>query len=74
MTLDQLAVGDRALIKSYLEEDIALKLLELGMIPNELITVVRKAPPGDPIAIKIGNSVLALRKDEAAAVKIEKIA
>lgn len=73
MTLDQLAIGDRALIKSYSEEDLALKLMELGMIPNELVTMIRKAPVGDPIAIKIGNSVLALRIDEASAVQIEKI-
>ncbi len=73
MTLDQLAIGERALIKSYDEEDVALKLMELGMIPNELIIVVRKAPPGDPIAIRIGSSVLALRLDEASAVRIEKI-
>ncbi|MCE2497128.1 MAG: ferrous iron transport protein A [Flavobacteriales bacterium] len=73
MTLDQLAIGDRALIKSYSEEDVALKLMELGMIPNELVTMIRKAPAGDPVAIKIGNSVLALRVDEASAVGIEKI-
>lgn len=73
MTLAELRMGDRALIKSYDQEDIALKLMELGMIPNELVTLVRRAPAGDPIAIKIGSSILALRLEEAEAVKIEKI-
>ncbi|BCD62434.1 MULTISPECIES: FeoA family protein [Nitratiruptor] len=47
------------------------RLLELGALTNTPIEVVRIAPFGDPIEIKIGNTHIALRKSEASKIEVE---
>lgn len=41
------------------------KLLALGFLPGQKITLIRKAPLGDPIEISIRGSSFSLRKEEA---------
>ena len=50
MTLSQLKVGESAVVESFTEESIQLKLLEMGCLPGETISVIRLAPLGDPMA------------------------
>ena len=49
------------------------KLLAMGLIKRTELTVVRKAPLGDPIEIQIKDYNLSLRRDEAKAVLVERI-
>lgn len=70
MTLAQLSPGNEAIIESFTDEDIKLKLLEMGCLPGEKISVVRLAPLGDPIAVSVSGYLLSLRKDEAATVEV----
>ena len=51
--------------------DLALKLLELGFLPGEVVVIDKVAPLGDPISVKIGTYLLSLRKDEADAVMVQ---
>jgi ferrous iron transport protein A len=53
-----------------MDDDIKLKLLEMGCLPGEKISVVRLAPLGDPIAVSVSGYLLSLRKDEAATVEV----
>jgi ferrous iron transport protein A len=54
-----------------LGEDGVRRLMELGFVPGERVRVVRRGfPSGDPIAVRIGTSTFALRRTEAAAIKI----
>lgn len=41
------------------------KLLALGFLPGESITIIRKAPLGDPIEVSIRGSSFSLRKEES---------
>ncbi|MGA2023291.1 MAG: FeoA family protein [Steroidobacteraceae bacterium] len=51
---------------------IARRLLEVGFVPGERIEVVEEIRPGgDPIAVRIGSSIFALRRREAHAVLVE---
>jgi ferrous iron transport protein A len=50
---------------------IARRLIELGFVPGEQVEIVRKVwPGGDPMAVRVGSSVFALRRREAQAVLV----
>lgn len=66
--LSQLTPGTACVIQSFTDEEIKLKLMEMGCIPGETIDVERTAPLGDPIAISVAGYTLSIRKDEAAHV------
>lgn len=70
-TLDTLKVGQSAVIKALTKKDLALKLIEMGCLPGEKITLTKIAPLGDPIAIEISGYELSMRKDEASTVVLE---
>ena len=51
---------------------LARRLMELGFVAGERIEVIEEVRPGgDPIAVRIGSSMFALRRREAAAVLIQ---
>jgi ferrous iron transport protein A len=51
---------------------IARRLLEVGFVPGEHIEVIEEIRPGgDPIAVRIGSSIFALRRREAQAVMVQ---
>ena len=54
------------------ESSIARRLIELGFVAGERIEVIGEAQPGgDPIAVRIGSSIFALRRREAHAVMVQ---
>lgn len=73
MKLKEMEVGCTAIIKSYCCKDrhYRQKLLRMGLIKGELITIMRKAPMGDPIEINIKGYNLTLRKQEADTLEVE---
>lgn len=72
--LSELKTGQRAVIESFTDYELSLKLLEMGCIPGETIEMSRIAPLGDPIAISVSGYQLSLRKSEAATVRVRRIA
>ena len=70
-TLDQLKIGESAVIKSFSQRDLALKFMEMGCLPGEKITLTKIAPMGDPIAIEVSGYELSMRKKEASTVLLE---
>lgn len=72
-TLNQLSVGERALITTYDATNIPLKLIEMGCIEGNEVTVVQIAPLKDPIYLNINDTFLAIRKEIAAQIQIEKL-
>lgn len=70
-TLDKLKIGESGIIKELIKRELALKLIEMGCLPGEKITLKKIAPFGDPIAIEISGYELSLRKDEASTVVLE---
>lgn len=71
--LSQLKVGQSAVIDSFTDTTMALKLLEMGCTPGEIVKLDRIAPLGDPIAISVSGYLLSLRKDEASTILISGI-
>lgn len=72
--LSQLKLGQSAVIDSFTDNKMALKLLEMGCTPGEVVKLNRIAPMGDPIAITVSGYVLSLRKAEASTVLVSVLA
>jgi len=71
--LSELRVGKNAIIKEFENDDIFLKLMEMGCIPGETIKVDQIAPLGDPISITVAGYHLSLRLDEAEMIWVEEV-
>tara|TARA_B100001059_G_C17740189_1_gene531200 strand:+ start:430 stop:654 length:225 start_codon:yes stop_codon:yes gene_type:complete len=63
--LDKLSLGVEAEIEKIDTDKLPLKLIEMGCLPGNLISIVQKAPFNDPLYIKIDESHLAIRKETA---------
>ncbi|MFO0681000.1 MAG: ferrous iron transport protein A [Sandaracinus sp.] len=50
------------------------RLLEMGVLPGTVLRVVRVAPLGDPLVVRLRGYELSLRHDDARAVAVEKLA
>jgi ferrous iron transport protein A len=74
-TISELKVGDRAKVAGYTEtgRGYRRKLLTMGLTPGAEIAVARVAPMGDPVEIRVRGFSLSLRKEEAAALNVEKL-
>jgi len=70
MTADQLKKGGNGLIEVLLPSDLTLHLMEMGFIPGKKIKMLQQAPLEGPIAFKLENSVIALRKSEAELIQV----
>ena len=72
VTLSSLAVGTSAVLREFPQPGVAfLRLREMGLLPGTTLTLVRTAPLGDPIEIKVRGYNLTLRKSEADHVMVE---
>lgn len=70
--LSQLAVGTAATVREFPKAGTAaLRLREMGVLPGTTVTLVRTAPLGDPLEIKVRGYHLTLRKSEAEHVLVE---
>jgi ferrous iron transport protein A len=63
--LSQLKPGQKAIIKAFDNQEIHLKLMEMGCLPGEKISIEQMAPLGDPISVRIAGYILSLRLNEA---------
>ena len=50
---------------------IRQRLLDLGFVPESEISVIRRAPLGDPIECRVANYKVTLRASEAALIEVE---
>ncbi|MGI9137758.1 MAG: FeoA family protein [Sediminibacterium sp.] len=68
--LSELKIGESGIIHSFENDEIFLKLMEMGCIPGEFIIVEQIAPLGDPISISVAGYQLSLRINEADSIFI----
>jgi Fe2+ transport system protein FeoA len=74
IALSALTVGCSAVVKAFPKTGTAfLRLREMGVLPGTRITLLRTAPMGDPIEIKVRGYNLTLRKSEAEHVLVEQV-
>ena len=66
MTLKELNIGESAIITSVGGEGaLRQHFLDMGMIPNAEVTVVKFAPMGDPMELQVHGYELTLRLADA---------
>lgn len=75
LTLDQAELGQTfrvdAIHAPHTAPEWSRWLEEIGFIPGEQVTLMAKGiPGGDPLVIRVGQSTFALRRAEAACVRI----
>ena len=66
--------GQRAIIKSISADVVPLKLLEMGCLPGNEVSLVQVAPFQDPLYLDINGSHLAIRKETASQIEVTIIA
>ena len=78
LLLDQLADGARATVRGVsaqspdLDAAMLRRLAELGFIAGEPVQVLRRGPGGrDPLAVRVGDTLFALRRAEARCIEVE---
>jgi ferrous iron transport protein A len=72
MTLADLKNGESRTVISVSGEDaVSRRLMEMGVIPGVSVRMVKAAPFGDPLEIKVRGYSLALRRNEAQAIEID---
>ena len=71
MKLSELHKGEQAVILYIEDEQLAVKLYEMGCLPGERVTVENIAPFGDPIAITFSGYKLFIRRNDAGYIIIK---
>ncbi len=72
MTLDQMEVGQKGRIVKLVKQGATRKaLLEMGILPNAEVTIIRSAPLGDPLELLIQGYHLSIRKVDAQMIIVE---
>ncbi len=62
--------GETAVISGFTDEQISVKLLEMGFLPGTAVRFNFTAPFGDPICVSVSGYDLSLRVDEASTISI----
>ncbi|MBA2736527.1 MAG: ferrous iron transport protein A [Pyrinomonadaceae bacterium] len=71
MTLANLTVGTPAkVVKVAGKTVVSRRLMEMGVVPGVAVTVIKTAPFGDPIQIRVRGYSLAMRKSEAEIIEV----
>ena len=74
ITLEKLKTGSSAKIVDVKgEEGLRHHLLEMGLIPGTVVELVKAAPLGDPLELKVRDYSLTIRKADAANIEITDI-
>ena len=68
----ELKIGEVASIASVNLDEIPLKLLEMGCLPGNSITLIQIAPLGDPLYFNVNDSHVAIRIETAKEIKVTK--
>ena len=72
MTLDQVPPGSRATVTAMSPASgEAQRLLEMGLVEGASVEVVRLAPLGDPMEVRVFDYLVTLRKHEARSIEVE---
>ncbi len=75
MSINDLTIGESAKVVSLdcLPSNTRQKLLDMGLLEGVVIKLIHKAPLGDPIWVEVMDYELALRRNLAALINVEKL-
>ena len=71
--LSEIKIGKEVIIRAFENDEIFLKLMEMGCVPGEKIIVEKIAPFKDPISVSVAGYTLSLRLNEAEHILVEEI-
>ena len=75
VTLAQLAPGETGVVEGFVQEDeLAQRLMQMGVVEGMEVEVLRYAPAGDPLEVRVLGYALSLRSKEAANVLVSRSA
>ncbi len=70
-TLSNVLPGENAVVSSVSGENgVTRRLMEMGVVPGVSVRIVKTAPFGDPIELRLLGYSLAIRRSEADAVEV----
>lgn len=72
-TIFTLKIGELGIIKQFNFDAIPLKLQEMGCLPGQEVELIQTSFSKDPIHIRINDTHIAIRKNLAEAIGIDKI-
>jgi len=70
ISIAALKPGQKGVIEDFAQDEIPIKLLELGCLPGNTVELVQVAPLQDPIYINVNGSHIAIRRAMAAQILI----
>ena len=71
MTLTNLPIGATAKVRAvHGNNAITRRLMEMGVVPGVSVRVVKSAPFGDPLEVRVRGYHLAMRKSEADTIEV----
>jgi ferrous iron transport protein A len=62
--------GETAVISGFTDDEISVKLLEMGFLPGTAVRFNFTAPLGDPVCVSVSGLDLSLRISEASTITI----
>ncbi len=74
MKLSDLKEGERGTVLTMegLSNEVRKKLMVMGLLPSTEVTLIRRAPMGDPLQVEVRGISLAVRESIASAIEVEK--
>ncbi|CAH9053409.1 hypothetical protein PSECIP111951_02477 [Pseudoalteromonas holothuriae] len=72
MTLNELKPRQKAVIEALHHQDFALssRIMALGLVPGESIELMNVAPMGCPLQVKVGDTLVSVRKIDASLISL----
>ena len=71
VSLDRLRAGAPARVLAVKGTGaVARRLMEMGVVPGAPVRVIKSAPLGDPLEVRVRNYHLALRRSEAQTISV----
>ena len=71
-SLADVPVGGRAVVRAVAcGRQVKRRLLEMGLLPGTHVDIVRVAPLGDPLELRLRGYALSIRRTEARGVLVE---
>ncbi|WP_425802192.1 FeoA family protein [Desulfitobacterium sp. Sab5] len=73
-SLTQLLPGEKARVKTVLDQGVLRRrMMDMGLVPGTEVEVIRSAPWGGPMQIRIKGYFLAMRRTECEKIIVERI-
>ena len=71
--LGHLDLGASGIVVGYSSETGVRRFVEMGFVPGTRVTVMRKAPLGDPVEYAVMGSRVAIRRGDADLVIVREV-